>query len=101
MQRALWDPVDPRELGSLNVALQYKVNGEVYRFCGVNTMRRFVLNTPLWCGVLRDPVSGRRFVPSTRSPWLEHLGAPYYFESEANRAEFEASPEKYEVKRLM
>ena len=32
MQRALYDPVDPRLLGSLMPDLQYRVNGEVYRF---------------------------------------------------------------------
>ncbi len=101
MQRALWDPVDPRELGSLNVALQYKVNGEVYRFSSVETMRRFVLHVPLWCGVLRDPVTGRRFVPGARSPQVEWKAGPYYFESDSTRAQFEAAPERYEVKRLM
>jgi YHS domain-containing protein len=101
MQRVLWDPVDPRELGSLNRALQYKVNGEIYRFSGIPSMRRFVLHPTLWCGVLRDPVTGRRFRPSTRSPQLEWQGAPYFFESDSTRAVFEAAPGTYEVVRRM
>ena len=42
MQRALYDPVDPRLLGSLTPDLQYRVNGEVYRFGAEKTLKRFV-----------------------------------------------------------
>lgn len=101
LQRALWDPVDPTQLGSLETYLQYRVNGEVYRFANEHTLERFVKAPVLWCGVLRDPVNGHRFLPSRRSPQAYWIGGPYFFESENTKAEFVADPHKYEVIRRM
>lgn len=77
------------------------MNGEVYRFSSEATLQRFVHAPMLWCGVVRDPVSGRRFLPSRRSPTAYWIGGPYYFESEDNKARFVEDPHKYEVIRLM
>ena len=101
MQRALYDPVDPRRLGSLLPDNQFRVNGEVYRFCDGKTLRRFMEEPELWCGVLRDPVSGERFIPSTRSPWVYFVGGPYYFSSDSTRDRFVTDPARYEVKRAL
>jgi YHS domain-containing protein len=101
MQRALWDPVDPSSLGSLSDSLHYRVNGEVYRFSCPRTLERFVERPVLWCGVLRDPVSGRRFIPSVRSPEVYWVGGPYFFESDSTRDDFVSDPKKYEVIRRM
>ncbi len=97
MQRALWDPVDPRHLGSLDPELQFRVNGEVYRFSSEATLRRF-MRTPIpWCGMLRDPVTGHHFMPSRRSPEAYWVGGPYFFESDSTRARFVEDPHRYEV----
>ena len=101
MQRALYDPVDPAQLGSLLPENQFRVNGEVYRFGGERTMKRFVDEPPLWCGLLRDPVNGERFVPSTRSPWVFFTGGPYYFSSDSTRDLFVQDPARYEVRRAL
>lgn len=101
LQRALWDPVDPTQLGSLSPELQYRVNGEVYRFANEKGLRRFMQAPHLWSGVVRDPVSGRRFLPSAATPCAYWVGGPYYFESEANKAAFVEDPKKYEVVRAM
>ena len=101
MQRALWDPVDPQNLGSLADSLHYRVNGEVYRFSSPRTLERFVKHPVLWCGVLRDPVTGRRFIPSERSPEVFWVGGPYYFESDSTKSHFVDDPKKYEVIRRM
>jgi YHS domain-containing protein len=101
MQRALWDPVDPRRLGSLEDSLQYRVNGEVYRFSSFRTLQRFVHSPELWCGLVRDPVSGRRFLPSARSPECYWVGGPYFFESEVTKDAFVSDPKKYEIIRRM
>ena len=101
MQRALWDPVDPTQLGSLSDTLHYRVNGEVYRFSTSRTLERFVERPVLWCGVLRDPVTGRRFIPSARSPEVFWVGGPYFFESDSTRDHFVSDPKKYEVIRRM
>jgi YHS domain-containing protein len=91
--------VDPTRLGSLDDSLQFRVNGEVYRFASGRTRRRFMLAPELWCGLLRDPVSGERFWPSSRSPQAYWVGGPYYFASEAAKEKFVADPKKYEVVR--
>jgi YHS domain-containing protein len=101
LQRALWDPVDPRRIGSLDEELQYRVNGEVYRFSSMRTLERFVRSPVLWCGLVRDPVSGRRFLPSTHSPAAYWIGGPYYFENEVTKEAFVNDPKRYEVIRRM
>ena len=97
MQRALWDPVDPRFLGSLADSLEYRVNGEVYRFSSARTMRRFMNSPERWCGVVRDPVTGCRFQPSPRSPQAYWVGGPYFFEADSTRLRFIADPHRFEV----
>ncbi len=101
MQRALWDPIDPTRLGSLAEDLHYRVNGEVYRFADEKDMHRFMDAPHLWCGQLRDPISGERFLPSGQSPCAYWVGGPYYFASDANKEAFVADPKKYEVVRAM
>ncbi len=93
--------MDPVLLGSLEPDLQYRVNGEVYRFGRDRTLRRFVEEPELWCGLLRDPVSGLRFAPSTRTPRVYFVGGPYYFASDSTRDRFLEDPGKFEVKRAM
>lgn len=97
MQRALWDPVDPRRLGSLADSLEFRVNGEVYRFSGTRTLRRFMQQPVRWCGVVRDPVTGCRFLPSARSPQAYWIGGPYFFEAESTWQRFIDDPHRYEV----
>ena len=101
MQRALYDPVDPRLLGSLTADLQFRVNGEVYRFGIEKTMQRFMQEPELWCGLLRDPVNGERFRPSTRPPRVYFIGGPYYFSSDSTRDRFVDEPLRFEVKRAL
>lgn len=101
LRRALWDPVDPRRLGSLDPTLQIRVNGEVYRFASPRTLERFVRAPALWSGLLRDPVSGRRFLPSARSPEAWWVGGPYFFESDSTKARFVEDPHRYQVIRRM
>jgi len=101
MQRALYDPVDPTLLGSLLPELQFRVNGEVYRFGSERTMRRFMADPLLYCGLLRDPVSARKFMPSTKSPNVYYVGGPYVFESDSTLARFLEDPHRYEITRGM
>ncbi len=54
-----------------------------------------------WCGVVRDPVTGRRFQPTTRSPEAYWVGGPYFFESDSTKAQFVGDPHRYEVVRGM
>jgi len=99
LQRAHWVTVDPTRVGSLAEALRARVNGEPYRFADRGTLRRFKRRPTLYCGLLRDPVTGMRFWPTARSPGAEWQGGPYFFASESTRAEFLRDPKRYEVKR--
>ncbi len=99
MGRTVRDPVDPRAVGSLDSALRARVNGEIYRFARAETRDRFRADPVRWCGVLRDPVSGRRFLPDRWSPRHEHHDGPYFFVSDSTRAVFRAAPERYAIRR--
>jgi YHS domain-containing protein len=101
LQRALWDPVAPQHLGSLDATLQYRVNGEVYRFSSTATLRQFMKAPTRWCGMLRDPITGSRFMPSPRSPEAYWIGGPYFFESDSTKSLFIDDPHKYEIIRRM
>jgi YHS domain-containing protein len=99
MQMALWDPVDPEQLGSLDPELQTLVNGEIYRFGSRRTLRMFQRDPVRWCGLLRDPVSAVRFVPRPGCPRCEWNGSPYYFTSDSTMRVFLTAPWTYEVRR--
>jgi len=99
MSRVLWDPVDPTSLGSLDPKLSARVNGEIYRFARPATLERFRREPVRWCGILRDPVSGRRFIPDRFSPHLAYKDGPYFFASDSTHAAFRADPERYAIHR--
>jgi YHS domain-containing protein len=101
MQRALWDPVDPRQLGSLDASLEYRVNGEVYRFGSQRTLKKFVHTPERWCGLVRDPITGRPFKPSAHSPEAYWVGGPYFFESDSTKQQFIDDPHRYEIVRAI
>lgn len=100
MSQSLWDPVDPRRLGSLDPALQTTVNGEIYRFGSRGTLRRFERDPLRWCGLLRDPVTGARFYAKPHAPRCEWNG-PYYFASDSTRVVFLTNPWEYMVVRSL
>ncbi len=99
LQRSLWDPVDPSRLGSMADTLHWRVNGEVYRFAEEGTMLRFMRAPHLYCGLVRDPVNGRRFHPSSRTPCAYWFGGPYFFSSDSTKNAFVDDPKKYEIVR--
>lgn len=101
LQRALYDPIARGKLGSLDPALHFRVNGEVFRFASERTLRRFMKSPTRWCGAVRDPVSGRRFKPRERSPEAYWIGGPYFFESDSTRACFVADPHRFAIIRRM
>ncbi|TMQ71007.1 MAG: hypothetical protein E6K80_06835 [Candidatus Eisenbacteria bacterium] len=99
MSRCLFDPVDPTRIGSLDRALQARVNGEIYRFASALTRARFVKDPVRWCGILRDPVSGVRFFPDRFSPRIPTTESPYFFESDSTALAFRKDPEQYAIHR--
>jgi len=99
MSNSLYDPVDPTQVGSLSSELRAYVNGEIYRFAGSTTLARFRRNPVRWCGVLRDPVTGVRFMPTQRSPRLEMPDGPYFFPSDSCRRAFAADTAHFVIHR--
>jgi YHS domain-containing protein len=100
LSRSLWDPVDTTQVGSLNAKLHARVNGEIYRFSRPATLDKFKRDPRRWCGILRDPVNGVRFVPPRGAPRIEYKDGPYFFTSDSTRAVFVADPEKFAIHRL-
>lgn len=99
MSRTLWDPVDPRRLGSLDKKLHARVNGEIYRFSRAETRDRFRRDPARWCGIVRDPITGQTFEPNRRSPRFDVAEVPYFFVSDSTRAVFRADPGRWEIHR--
>jgi len=99
MSRSLWDPVDTTSVGSLDPKLHAKVNGEIYRFARLATLLKFRRDPVRWCGILRDPVSGERFVPRRHSPRFDVKDGPYFFTSDSTRTAFVAAPDRYAIHR--
>ena len=99
MSRVLFDPVDPTRIGSLDPRLQSRVNGEIYRFADAVTLERFRKSPARYCGILRDPVSGVRFIPDHFSPHLDTPESPYFFDDDSTFAVFRHDPERYAIHR--
>jgi len=99
MSRILFDPVDPTRMGSLEPRLQARVNGELYRFSSPQTLARFRHEPARWCGILRDPVSGARFVPDRFTRRFDTDESPYFFDSDSTWRVFRAAPERYAIHR--
>ncbi len=99
MSRSVFDPVDTTRVASLSPRLRAHVNGEIYRFANALTLVRFRRDPVRWCGILRDPVTGVRFVPSRRSPRVRMSDGPYFFVSDSSAGAFRADTARYAIRR--
>ena len=99
MSRSLFDPVDTTQVASLSPLLRAKVNGEIYRFARATTLARFRRSPRRWCGILRDPVSGVRFLPGATSPHCQLADSPYYFENDSTYRAFRADTARFAIRR--
>lgn len=99
MKRTLWDPVDPRQLGSLDSTLRSRVNGEIYRFASQTTLARFERDPLRYCGILRDPVNGCIFLPARNAPRIEWADGPYFFTCDSTRLAFCRNPAQFVIQR--
>jgi YHS domain-containing protein len=99
MSRSLFDPVDTTHVASLSPRLRAHVNGEIYRFAGPVTLARFRRAPLRWCGILRDPVSGVRFLPDAASPRCDMADGPYFFATDSTLRAFCADTARYAIRR--
>jgi YHS domain-containing protein len=99
MSRSLFDPVDTTQVASLSPHLRAHVNGEIYRFAGPLTLARFRHNPARWCGILRDPVTGVRFLPGRLSPRFDLADGPYFFPTDSSFRAFRADTARFAIRR--
>ena len=99
MSRSLFDPVDTTRVASLSPDLRAKVNGEIYRFARGLTRARFRRHPVRWCGILRDPVTGVRFIPTPGSPRFDLADSPYFFVSDSSRRAFQSDTTRFAIHR--
>ena len=91
------DLLDSREPAIIDADHCVRLNYEGFFFGNLYTRERFVSDPWLYCGMLTDPVSKRRFRPSADSPRSRHEDVIYYFEGEAQQALFEADPDEFKL----
>jgi YHS domain-containing protein len=91
------DYLDARRPARLDAEHCVRLNWEAFFFADLWERERFLSDPLAYCGLLTDPVSRRRFRPSKDAPRFVHAEVVYYFESEANRAAFEADPEGHRL----
>ena len=91
------DYLDERLTAELDTEHCVRLNYEAFLFGDLHTRERFQSDPILYCGLLTDPVSKRRFRPSEASPRMRVEEVTYYFHSEDNRLRFEADPEAFRL----
>lgn len=74
-----------------------RINYEAYFFGSLWNRERFLSDPVLYCGLVTDPISRRRFRPTVESPRARHDGVTYYFESNTDQVEFERAPDIYRL----
>jgi YHS domain-containing protein len=95
----LTDPVYPARLASYDPKLRMFLNQEAYLFSGKDAMKRFQSNPIRYSGPLTDPVSQKRFQPTSSSPRTKFKDRAYYFESTLTQRQFAVSPKDYATRR--
>ena len=80
-----FDPTRPAVIDGEHLA---RVNYESYLFADESGRSRFLEDPVLYCGLVTDPVSKRRFRPRDDAPRIELEGVLYLFESEGNLDRF-------------
>ena len=95
----LRDPVYPGRVASYDPHLRVFVNQEVYFFSDKDAMKRFQADPLRYSGPLTDPVSQKRFQPTSHSPITKFRDRTYYFESTLTQRQFAVSPKDYATRR--
>lgn len=89
--------MDPTRPAIIDEAHSARVNYETFLFADTANEQLFSGDVVRFCGLLTDPISKQRFRPTVESPYTEHEGVLYYFESESGRDMFERAPEDHRL----
>ncbi|TAJ16757.1 MAG: hypothetical protein EPO68_10570 [Planctomycetota bacterium] len=84
--------MDARKPAQIDAAHCVRLNWEAFFFSDLYERERFLSDVFLYCGLLTDPISRKRFHPGPDSPRYDYEGVAYYFEDARNRAAFESDP---------
>lgn len=93
----LRDFLDQREEAIIDKEFCVRLNYEAYFFGNLWSRERFLSDPILYCGLLTDPVTRRRFRPRADSPRRRFEEVTYYFESEISSTQFDEGPEAYQL----
>lgn len=91
------DAFDARRAAVLDSSGRVFIGHDLFYFADAASRARFVRNPLRYCRQLTDPVTRRRFKPSSRSPRAEFGGRPYYFSSDSTCARFKAAPQQFQL----
>lgn len=94
---AFQDYLDARRPAVIDAEHCVRLNYEAFFFADAWERERFLSDPVTYCGLLTDPISRRRFRPTTDAPRAVHDGVTYFFESDANRLQFEEDPATYRL----
>jgi len=91
----LRDFLDDERPAVLDAAHGVRLNHEWYYFADLDSRATFLADPTRYCGLLTDPVTGRRFLPRADAPRAEHEGVQFLFPSHDSRERFELRPARY------
>lgn len=91
------DFLDHRVPAKIDDEYCVRLNYEAFFFGNLWTRERFVSDPVVYCGLLTDPVSRKRFRPTEDSPRSRHEQVTYFFENEELRQRFLEDPEAYRL----
>jgi YHS domain-containing protein len=95
------DLVVPGRPARVDSSLRLFVGHDLFYFADAAARARFLRQPLRYCRRLTDPVTLRRFRPTSRSPHLEYGGRPYWFAGDSTFAAFKATPDSFAVRRGM
>jgi YHS domain-containing protein len=93
--------VHPEKAAKLRPEWTARLNWEVFMFSSAKARKEFDREPLRYCGLLTDPVSQRRFQPTTASPTHTFADRRYYFETRDTHAAFTAKPDSFAVRKGM
>lgn len=91
------DYLDSRRAAVIDAAHCVRLNYEAFFFADAWERERFRSDPLLYCGLLTDPISRRRFLPNADSPRTTFEGVTYFFEDARYRELFEEAPEQFRL----
>ena len=92
------DPVRTTRPAKLDPRHSAWIGHDAFFFSSRDTREHFLHNPLHYSQMLSDPVTQRRFHPTTQSPRLDYRGRRYYFEADSTLARFRGNPMFYALR---